>query len=182
MPAPIESLTGSVITLKLAVEDDAAFIWGLRNDARYNSHLSTTTGTVEDQRAWLRRYKEREAAGSEYYFCIFRNEDGRPCGTVRVYDVHDGQFTWGSWILNEDKPARAALDTAIQIYRFGFDVLGLEKSVYDVRRENTHTLNFHDRFGGTRTGEDAENIYYEFPKARFYELAPTHAKAFASKA
>lgn len=54
MSAPIESLTGSVITLKLAVEDDAAFIWGLRNDARYNSHLSTTTGTVEDQQAWLR--------------------------------------------------------------------------------------------------------------------------------
>jgi RimJ/RimL family protein N-acetyltransferase len=181
MPAIDESLIGSVITLKLAEESDAAFIWMLRNDPRYNTHLSTTSGTVEDQKAWLRRYKEREAAGSEYYFCIFRNDDGRPCGTVRVYDVRDGQFTWGSWILNEDKPAKAALDTAIQIYRFGFDVLGLAKSVYDVRRENTHTLDFHDRFGGLRTGEDAENIYYELPRQRFFDLAPSYAKAFAAQ-
>lgn len=181
MPDLTSSVSGAVITLKLAVEDDAAFIWGLRNDPRYNSHLSTTTGTVEDQKAWLRRYKEREAAGSEFYFCIFRNDDNRPCGTVRIYDIRDGQFTWGSWILNEDKPAKAALDTALQVYRYGFDALKLKKSVYDVRRDNAHTLRFHDRFGGIRTGEDTENIYYELPEARFRDLYPIHVQAIAAQ-
>ena len=171
---------GHVITLKLAQEEDAEFIWTLRNDPRYNAHLSATTGTVQDQKDWIRRYKLREAEGSEYYFCIFRNDDGTPCGTVRVYDVRNGQFTWGSWILNENKPAKAALDTALQVYNFGFDVLGLAKSVYDVRKDNDRTLRFHDRFGGLRIGEDTENIYYEFPLQRFREVEPTHLKAFAS--
>lgn len=160
-------LSGSRVTLRPVVEDDAEFIWGLRNDPTYNSHLSTTTGTAGDQRAWIRRYKDREAVGSEYYFIIERSDDRTRCGTVRLYDIDGGQFTWGSWILNDNKPHKAALDSAVQVYRFGFGVLGLDRSVFDVRKENTHTLRFHDRFGAQRTGEDHENIYFVIPRAVF---------------
>ncbi|MEQ9692884.1 GNAT family N-acetyltransferase [Shimia sp. SDUM112013] len=167
----MENKSGEVIgynlTLRVVEEADAEYIWGLRNDARYNAHLSQVTGTADDQRAWIRRYKEREAAGSEYYFVVFRNSDNMRCGTVRLYDIHDGQFTWGSWILDENKPEKAALDSAIQVYRYGFDVLDLPMSVFDVRKENTHTLRFHDRFGSNRVSEDEDNIYYELPREQF---------------
>lgn len=160
-------IAGRKVTLRLVTEDDAEFIWGLRNDPAYNNHLSATTGTADDQRGWIRRYKEREAAGSEYYFIIERSDDRTRCGTVRMYDIHDGQFTWGSWILNGTKPHKAALDSAVQVYRYGFGVLGLDRAVFDVRKDNTHTLRFHDRFGAERTGEDDDNIYYVISRAAF---------------
>lgn len=176
----MERLQGEVIgrnvTLRFVQEDDAEYIWSLRNDARYNEHLSSTTGTVEDQRVWIRGYKEREAAGIEYYFVVFRNSDNSRCGTVRLYDIHDGQFTWGSWILDENKPHKAALDSAIRVYQFGFDILGLDRSVFDVRKENDHTLRFHDRFGSERTHEDDDNIYYELPRDAFYEREKKFAR------
>lgn len=172
-------IAGQKVTLRLVAEDDAEFIWNLRNDPAYNSHLSTTTGTADDQRAWIRRYKEREAEGTEYYFVIERTDDRSRCGVVRMYDIQDGQFTWGSWILNDNKPHKAALDSAVQIYRYGFEVLGLERSVFDVRKENTHTLRFHDRFGARRTGEDDENIYYEVPRAAFEAQADHFAALLA---
>ncbi|MFC7704770.1 GNAT family N-acetyltransferase [Plastorhodobacter daqingensis] len=171
-------LEGHVTLLRIVAPEDAAYIWGLRNDPRYNAHLSQSSGTVEDQRAWITRYKEREAAGSEYYFIIRRRDDDRRCGTVRIYDIREGHFTWGSWILDEAKPPRAALDTALLVYRFGFDRLGLDRAVFDVRRENTHTLAFHDRFGATRTGEDGQDVFFELPRSRFGPLASRHAAAF----
>lgn len=160
-------VTGYNLTLRLVHEDDAAYIWDLRCNPRYNAHLSQVSGTVDDQKAWITRYRDREAAGLEYYFVIFRNSDNMRCGTVRIYDIHDGQFTWGSWILDANKSRKAALDSAIQVYKFGFDVLGLDQSVFDVRKQNDHTLRFHDRFGSIRTGEDNDNIYYKLPKRNF---------------
>ncbi len=175
-------IIGHAATLRLVTEDDAEYIWGLRMDPRYNTHLSQVSGTAEDQRAWITRYKAREAAGSEYYFVICRRDDGRRCGTVRIYDIRDGQFTWGSWILDDAKPPKAALDSALLVYRFAFDVLGLERAVYDVRADNAHTLAFHDRFGGQRTGMDAENVYYEIPAELFRTLEPGLNAAFAQPA
>lgn len=171
-------VVGSAVILRLVVEDDAEFIWGLRNNPTYNSHLSTTRGTAEDQRRWIRDYKTREAAGSEYYFIIERHDDRRKCGTVRIYDIRDGQFTWGSWILDENKPRKAALDSALQVYRFGFETLGSVKSIFDVRKDNTHTLKFHDRFGAARTHEDHENIYFILTKAHFRAVASRYADVF----
>lgn len=171
-------VVGHNLSLKLVEEDDAAYIWELRNQEKYNAHLSKGSGTVEDQRVWIQNYMAKEAAGTEYYFIIFRNSDDTRCGTVRLYGIHDGQFTWGSWILDDNKPHKAALDTAIQVYKFGFDVLDLPRSVFDVRKENTHTLRFHDRFGSTRTGEDDENIYYELPREQFYERQKEFAAFF----
>lgn len=155
-------------------EDDAEYIWGLRIDPAYNTHLSSVSGTAADQRAWIRGYKAREAAGSEFYFVVERLDNGSRCGVVRVYGITNREFTWGSWILDANKPPKAALDTAMSVYRFGFDRLGLTRAVYDVRRDNDRTLAFHDRFGGRRIGEDAENIYYEIPVALFRELALRH--------
>lgn len=165
-----EPVIGHATKLRLVREDDAEYIWGLRMDARYNTHLSSVVGTAEDQRNWIRSYKSREAAGQEYYFVVERLDNGQRCGVVRVYGIQDGTFTWGSWILDSNKPHKAALDTALSVYLFAFDRLGLNRAVYDVRRDNERTLAFHDRFGGRRTGEDAENVYYELPVEQFRVL------------
>lgn len=147
---------------------DADYILSLRQDDRYNAHLSPVTGTVGDQRRWIAEYKAREAAGQEAYYIIARS-DGPPCGLVRLYDITPNCFTWGSWILDENKPPKAALESALRVYDIGFRAFGCAKSVFDVRRDNTRTLAFHRRFGAQEVGEDAVNVYFEYPRDRFLQ-------------
>ena len=81
-PAPIE---GRHLRLRPVAPDDAPYIHALRTDPRYNAHLSPVTGDVEAQRAWIERYLEREAQGSEIYFVIERRNDAQRCGVVRLH-------------------------------------------------------------------------------------------------
>lgn len=162
----LSRIDGIQLSLRLVQPEDALYIHGLRTDPTYNGHLSTVTGTVEDQRSWIEAYKTREAAGSEYYFVIER-KDGVRCGVVRLYDITGGQFTWGSWILDHNKPRKAALESAMLIYRYGFEVLGLSRSVFEVRRENENTLAFHRRLKATQTHEDEHEIFFVYSRAQF---------------
>jgi RimJ/RimL family protein N-acetyltransferase len=149
--------------------EDAAFIHGLRTDPALNQHLSSVTGTIENQRAWIEAYKLREAAGEELYYVIERY-DGCPCGVVRLYEITEETFTWGSWILNADKPSKAALESALLVYEVGFEQLKKQRAVFDVRADNNRTLRFHHRFGAQETGSDSENFYFELTQERFFSL------------
>lgn len=162
-----QEVRGMRLRLRLVRSDDAEYIHSLRVDPTYNTHLSTITGSAEDQRSWIEAYKLREAAGQEGYYMIERLADGLRCGLVRLYGIEDDQFTWGSWILDENKPHKAALESAVLIYSIGFDLLGLSKAVFEVRRENTHTISFHTRFGATEVGSDDVNFYFHYPRTRF---------------
>lgn len=162
----LEKISGSRLRLRLVTPDDAAYIHGLRVNPAYNTFLSPVTGSVADQRRWLEAYKAREQAGLEYYYAVERL-DGVLCGAVRLYDIGDDSFTWGSWILDHNKPAKAALESALLSFGVGFEILGLRKARFDVRRQNTHAIAFYRRFGATETGTDDENIYFEYPRDRF---------------
>jgi RimJ/RimL family protein N-acetyltransferase len=168
-----DPVRGPQLTLRLIQPVDAAYVFGLRTDPAYNAHLSQVQGTAEDQRRWITDCKTREAAGREFYFLILR-KDGQPCGTVRLYDMRDDRFTWGSWILDAGKPPRAALESAVLVYDFAFARLGLQSAVFDVRKDNQRTLSFHRRFGATETGQDEVNLYFTYTRARFLADRPRH--------
>ena len=159
-------MTGPRLRLRPVTSADAAFIHALRTDPAYNVHLSPVTGTVADQRDWIARYKTREAAGQEIYYIIERLE-GTPCGTVRLYDITKNSLTWGSWILNADKPPKAALESAVLSFAAVFEELGLARADIDVRKDNERAIAFYRRFGMTRTGEDAENLYFTLSRSDF---------------
>ena len=147
---------GPSLRLRPVRPDDAAYIHGLRVNPAYNRHLSPATGTVADQRAWIERYQAREAAGQEIYYIIERRDTGLPCGTVRLYDIEADRFTWGSWILDQTKPPKAALESAVLSFGLGFDDLGRDLAcVFDVR-VTTPTPAFHRRFGMTRRPQGRE--------------------------
>jgi RimJ/RimL family protein N-acetyltransferase len=168
----VPEIAGKRLRLRPVMPEDAAFIHGLRTDPAYNTHLSPVTGTVADQRAWITACKAREAAGAEIYYIIERR-DGVPCGALRLYDITEGRFTWGSWILNADKPPRAALESALLSFSVGFEQLGLARADIDVRKDNEKAIRFYRRFGMVETGQDADNLYFELTRARFAELRDT---------
>lgn len=177
-PFPVE---GPRLRLRPVVPDDAAYIHALRTDPRYNMHLSPVTGGVEDQRRWIACYLEREAQGSEIYFVIERRSDAQRCGVVRLYDITGQQFTWGSWILDEHKPHRAALESAVLSFGYGFDECSLKKALIDVRRTNEHALQFYRRFGMSEIGADEINIYFEYTCEQFFFHLPQYQRLLGER-
>lgn len=156
----MNKLEGNSIRLRLVEERDANFILKLRLDSRYNTFLSAVVADIDAQKTWIRRYKDEENKGLQYYFIIERL-DGTPCGTVRIYDFRKDSFCWGSWILNEDKTRYAALESAFLVYDFGFKELGFKKSHFDVMKGNQAVIKFHMRMGAVKIHEDEINIYFE---------------------
>jgi len=172
-PLPIE---GRRLHLRPVAPNDATYMHALRTDPRYNTHLSPVAGGVEQQRQWIERYLDREAQGREIYFVIERRSDAQRCGVVRLYDITEQQFTWGSWILDENKPSKAALESAVLSFGYGFRFPRTEKALIDVRRENYRALHFYRRLRMIETGADEMNIYFEYPRAQFFADLPYYQR------
>ncbi len=163
---------GKTIRLRLVEVDDAKFVHCLRVDGKYNKHLSQVTGSVEDQRKWIESYKERENKEIEYYFIIERIDDDVLVGTVRLYDFIDEKksFSWGSWILNEDKTRYSAIESAMLVYEVAFNELGFECCHFEVRKGNEHTIKFHQRFGAKIIGENEVELFFNLSKQTYINL------------
>ncbi|MBT2374810.1 GNAT family N-acetyltransferase [Pseudomonas fluorescens] len=156
-------LKSKTIGLRLIEESDAEFVLTLRLDEKYNQFLSSVNPSIEAQREWIKKYKLDEKAGTQYYFIIERN-DGVPCGTVRIYDLTEDSFCWGSWILNEDKTKYAALESTFLVYKFAFEYLNFKQSHFDVRKGNERVISFHEKMGAIKTGETELDFLFTITK------------------
>lgn len=172
-------IEGPRLALRLIRLEDADYVHRLRSDSAFNTHLSAVTGTAEDQQHWIEAYKVREAAKDEYYYIIERRDNGSPCGLVRIYDIGKDQFTWGSWILDGNKPPKAALESAVLSFDAGFALPGMTRALIDVRRANTHAEAFYRRFGMIESGSDAQEIFFTYSREAFWRDRGTHLAALA---
>lgn len=170
---PLARIDGVDISLRLVQQEDALYIYNLRTNPAYGRYLSAVTGTIGDQRRWIEAYKTRESVGSEYYFVIERR-DGLPCGVVRLYNITSEQFTWGSWILDHNKPKKAALESAVLSFGVGFNWLGTHKANIEVKVENTHAEAFYRRFGMTEVRRTEQEIYFVYSRAQFDATKDTY--------
>lgn len=160
--APMLSpIHGKNLILRAAEPDDAQFILTLRTQAHKTRHLSTVADDLAAQRSWLERYKERERQGQEYYF-IIQDKQHQPLGLVRIYDLQPHSFCWGSWIISDHAPTTTAIESALQVYEFGFGTLGYRQAHFDVRKANTRVVAFHQRLGATIVDEDQDNYYFHY--------------------
>lgn len=156
-------LKSKTIKLRYVEVSDAEFILSLRLDERYNTFISKVDDNIEAQRNWIESYKIEEGNKNQFYFIIETN-DGIPCGTVRIYDLTDNSFCWGSWVLNEHKTRYSAIESALLVYKYGFDILGFEMCHFDVMKENKKVIEFHKKFGAEIVSEDADNFYFQISK------------------
>lgn len=156
-------ICGKNINLRTVEIEDAEFIFSMRQNQNKTKYLSKVTGTVESQKEWIKNYKQREENKKEFYFVI-ESKDKEKLGLVRMYDFQDDSFCWGSWLIKEDAPKTAAIESALQIYEFGFYNLGFEKSHFDVRKGNDKVVAFHQRFGAKIIDEDELDYFFNFTK------------------
>ncbi|MFV0411189.1 MAG: GNAT family N-acetyltransferase [Paracoccus sp. (in: a-proteobacteria)] len=160
---------GLNIRLRLIQPGDAAYVVGLRTNPAYGRHLSTVAGTVADQCDWINQYKLREQTGIEAYYIIERRNDNYPCGTIRIYDIKSDRFTWGSFVLDQSKPSKAALEAALLSFEIGFLFLDLPLALVDVRIANQRAADFYLRLGMQEIQRSDEDIYLEFKRHTFEE-------------
>jgi RimJ/RimL family protein N-acetyltransferase len=161
----IESKT---IRLRLVEQSDAEFILCLRVDKKYNQFLSIIRSDLQSQKNWIKQYKIDEKAEKQFYF-IIENSDGVPCGTVRIYDLKEDSFCWGSWIVKHDAPIYTAIESMLLIYEFGFNYLGKEAARIDVRNDNIRVIALHKNFGAQVIKIDEVDTYFILSKERYLE-------------
>lgn len=131
------------ITARLVTEQDANFIVNLRSNDKLGRFIHASNGSVEKQIEWTREYKEREAAGLDYYF-IF-SKDGEDFGLCRIYNIDwtHLSYTSGSWIIKMGTPEDIAMIPSVMLSDIANEILGLQVDLYDVRKENKQVLRYH---------------------------------------
>ncbi|MBP6467759.1 MAG: GNAT family N-acetyltransferase [Fusobacteriaceae bacterium] len=154
------TLQSKTIRLRLVEETDAEFILSLRINDTYNKFLSSVQNDIKQQKEWINNYKNKEKNNEEFYF-IIETLDEIPCGTVRVYDFCNNSFSWGSWILNDQKTRTAAIESALLVYIFGFEIQKFTHCHFEVMKGNDKVISFHEKFNATKVSEDEAHYYYE---------------------
>ncbi|WP_265733135.1 GNAT family N-acetyltransferase [Aliarcobacter thereius] len=162
--------------MRTVTTEDAEFIYNMRQNQNKTKYLSKVSGTVESQKEWIKNYKQREENQKEFYF-IIESKDEEKLGLVRMYDFKEDSFCWGSWLVKEDSPKSTAIESALQIYEFGFYNLGFKKSHFDVRKGNDKVIAFHKRFGAKIVEEDELDYFFNFEKSD-YEITKEKYKRY----
>jgi RimJ/RimL family protein N-acetyltransferase len=169
------NVNGRKIILRTALIGDAQFVLDLRTLEHKSQHLSAIENSLEKQQVWLAGYLRREAKGEEFYF-IIEDLSGNSLGLVRVYDLRQDSFCWGSWLIKDDAPITTATESALLVYRFGFDILKLPNSHFEVRKKNEKVVKFHLRFGAKITDDDELNFYFNFTYADYQHAQKKYAR------
>ena len=169
-------LKGKNINLKTVEIEDAEFIFSMRQNESKTKFLSKVSGDIETQKEWIINYKQRENQKKEFYFVI-ESKNSEKLGLVRMYDFQNNSFCWGSWLIKEDAPKTTAIESALQIYEFGFYNLGFEKSHFDVRKGNAKVTAFHQRFGAKIVDENELDYFFNFEKNE-YEIIKEKYKRY----
>lgn len=166
-----EFLVGMNIKLDLVKVEDANFLLKLRTESNLNKYLSKVDDSLEKQEKWIQNYKMREYAKKEYYFkCMDKLNNN--VGFARLYniDYENKMLTFGSFIMGENKPQYAALETMILLMQIAFDFLKMEKVVLDVRKKNLHAKRFYERFGFEKYNQNDIDEFYELNRDKFIDL------------
>ena len=161
---------------RLVEIEDSEFILQLRLDHNLNRYLSCVGLDIGEQQKWIENYKVRENLGKEFYYIICNRSNNERIGTVRIYEIKEFSFSWGSWILNNKKLATSAIESACLVYDIGFNQLGLRESVFKVDKRNTGVQNFHLKTGAEFLKDDNGDFFYKFTMPSLGKLKRKYIK------
>jgi len=165
---------GKSIFFREITSDDAEFILGLRTDPEKGKFLSATSSDVNKQIEFIENYSKNK---TDFYFVICDWEWNR-VGTVRIYDIRENSFSWGSWIKSADAPKTFAVESALLIYDFGFFSLHYPMAHFEVIKENARVIEFHKRFGATIVSEDDSKVYFNFDLETYLTIRQKYQRYF----
>lgn len=141
---------------RLVDETDCEFILKLRTDEVLSRFIHSTENNLNNQIAWLREYKKREAVGKDYYFVFIYNNNH--VGVCRLYNITDTSFIFGSWLFKRDAPFFCSAAGAIIAHEIAFETLGLktEEDKDGTNVNNKKVWKFLEQLGMVYDGERVE--------------------------
>lgn len=163
--SPDFSLVKYGLEVRFVEEEDAEFIYELRTNQNLNKHLNEVVGGVENQKQWIKEYKKREALGLDYYFIFLIN--GERQGVCRLYDIHENDFTSGSWIFKEDAVLGSAVIGDIISREIAYSINPNFINYFDVRKENVSVVRYALSYKPEIINEDEQNIYFKETREQF---------------
>lgn len=142
------ALQGHAFGLRPVVLSDAGFIVEMRSTS--GQYLNRGASTIREQGEWIERYFARP---DDYYFVVQRVGDGRAEGLVGIYDLQreTRSAEWGRFVLRSG--SSAAVESALLVYRCGFDVMALERIFCRTLADNAQVVAFHDSCGLERASK-----------------------------
>jgi len=152
------SLAGSAFRLRPVKNCDAEFIRDLRCNPNLNYYLHATSSRVADQLAWLSNYYLRP---DDYYFVVEHLDNGELEGLISLYEIDlnkPSHGEWGRWILRSG--SLGSVESAFLIYKFGFEILGLDSMYCRTVSTNEKVVSFHDSCGIPQ--KKILNNYFQF--------------------
>lgn len=153
------------LKVRLATEADTSYIMSLRTDPELSKFIHKTDNDIQKHLEWFRKYKQREAESRDYYFIYFKGD--RPVGLNRIYNVYEYYGTIGSWLCSPDNEVEVSISTHILLHDIIFEILGLELTLFDVRKGNKKVWKLHEMTGAKRVGESDIDFYYVTTKNEF---------------
>lgn len=145
--------------------------WRMRPDiTKYlNSNPSLT---MEDQKNWFAKIKMEENKGKDrnsFYWVL--EVDDEPVGLVSLvsYDRQNKKIHTGGYIaVLEKRSLRLAIDMQWNLYRYAFDVLGVNKVCEEVFVENVGVNKIMDLCGSRTEGVLRQEV---FKDGKYYDVA-----------
>jgi RimJ/RimL family protein N-acetyltransferase len=141
-------LEGIAFRLRPVALPDAQFIADLRSSADDRLKYVHRVGPdLAAQETWLNEYFDRPR---DYYWIVERTADGRPEGTISLYNLDDSEQTaeWGRWVLRNG--SLAALESSLLVYSAAFNLLNLQSTYCWTVAANAAVVSFHDSSGAKR--------------------------------
>ena len=158
-------IKGETLIFRDANVSDAEFILTLRSNEKKSRFLSKTSNDIEMQRQWLEAYGDSK---DEAYFIIEYKDE--KIGTVRLYDPQKDSFCWGSWILVDERPRHAAIESTLMVYEYAAHYLGFNRSHFDVRKGNKRVWKYHEKLGAIRVRETELDYFYELSQEAIQKM------------
>lgn len=153
------------LKVRLANEDDTEFILSLRTDKELAKFIHQTDYDVQKHLDWFKRYRLREAEGRDYYFIYYK--DDKPIGTNRIYNIFEYYGTIGSWLCSPDNEIEVSMATHFFLHDIIFEEIGLDFTVFDVRKGNKHVWKLHQQTGAKKIGESEIDYYFVTTKTEY---------------
>ena len=160
------------IYLKLVSQKDAKFIFKLRTNKKLGKYLNPTSSDYKDQIIWMKKYQIRNNKKQEYYFKfqVKKNNKYNDIGVARIIKLTKNSFSFGSWIMKPKSEIWYAMECALAIDKFAFEIIGFNKNIMWMDKRNKKVISFHKITGAKEFKKDAKQIYAYLNKKMYFKL------------
>jgi UDP-4-amino-4,6-dideoxy-N-acetyl-beta-L-altrosamine N-acetyltransferase len=140
-------MEGLICKLRKIEEKDLEQLREWRNsDFVRNRMISRNLISKDQQISWFEKNKSNE---TRIDFMIEKN-DGTPIGSANIFDINHEhkRAEWGFYLGKEEFTMGGyGLEAMILVYRYGFEILGLEKVYCQTLASNSKVVQMHKTFG-----------------------------------